>query len=191
MSQNSLQNIPSTAIKNLHHLLILNLNHNRISQIHNRAFEGLDTLEILTLYENKINVIESDAFRGLEKWVYNWMLDWCSNQMKYLMSTASKHWRDIDFFPVADLWITLRISNNFRKLLIIEQLPNQIRVGMFDKLYKFNEMKWKFNYSQTVHHFKRKWHRTIFTLFLRFHSNANRIIMCYFCIQRRILANLE
>lgn len=67
VSQNQLQNVPSNAIKNLHHLLILNLNHNRISQIHNRAFEGLDTLEILTLYENKINVIESDAFRGLEK----------------------------------------------------------------------------------------------------------------------------
>lgn len=70
VSQNQLQNVPSNAIKNLHHLLILNLNHNRISQIHNRAFEGLDTLEILTLYENKINVIESEAFRGLEKWVF-------------------------------------------------------------------------------------------------------------------------
>lgn len=69
VSQNQLQNAPSNAIKNLHHLLILNLNHNRISQIHNRAFEGLDTLEILTLYENKINVIEPEAFRGLEKWV--------------------------------------------------------------------------------------------------------------------------
>lgn len=67
VSQNQLQNAPTHAIKNLHHLLILNLNHNRISQIHNRAFEGLDTLEILTLYENKINVVEPDAFRGLEK----------------------------------------------------------------------------------------------------------------------------
>lgn len=69
VSQNQLQNAPTNAIKNLHHLLILNLNHNRISQIHNRAFEGLDTLEILTLYENKINVVEPDAFRGLEKYV--------------------------------------------------------------------------------------------------------------------------
>lgn len=71
VSQNQLQNIPSTALKNLHHLLILNVNHNRISQIHNKAFEGLDTLEILTLYENKINVIEPDAFRGLEKSVFH------------------------------------------------------------------------------------------------------------------------
>ena len=67
VSQNQLQNVPSSALKNLHHLLILNLNHNKISSIHNRAFEGLDTLEILTLYENKITVIEPDAFRGLDK----------------------------------------------------------------------------------------------------------------------------
>lgn len=67
VSQNQLQNVPSSALKNLHHLLILNLNHNKISVIHNRAFEGLDTLEILTLYENKISVIEPDAFRGLDK----------------------------------------------------------------------------------------------------------------------------
>lgn len=56
------------ALKNLHHLLILNLNHNKISQIHNKAFEGLDTLEILTLYENKISTIEPEAFRGLDKY---------------------------------------------------------------------------------------------------------------------------
>lgn len=67
VSQNQLQNVPSSAFKNLHHLLILNCNHNKISVIHNRAFEGLDTLEILTLYENKISVIEPEAFRGLDK----------------------------------------------------------------------------------------------------------------------------
>lgn len=67
VSQNQLSNIPTLAVKNLHHLLILNLNHNKISQIHNKAFEGLDTLEILTLYENKISTIEPEAFRGLEK----------------------------------------------------------------------------------------------------------------------------
>uniref|UniRef100_U5EQI6 Putative membrane glycoprotein lig-1 n=1 Tax=Corethrella appendiculata TaxID=1370023 RepID=U5EQI6_9DIPT len=67
VSQNQLMNVPSSALKNLHHLLILNLNHNRMQQIHNRAFEGLDTLEILTLYENKLTSIEPDAFRGLDK----------------------------------------------------------------------------------------------------------------------------
>lgn len=71
VSQNQLQNVPSTALKNLHHLLILNLNHNKISVIHNKAFEGLDTLEILTLYENKLVNIEPDAFRGLDKFVYS------------------------------------------------------------------------------------------------------------------------
>lgn len=67
VSQNQLMTVPSAALKNLHHLLILNLNHNRISAIHNRAFEGLDTLEILTIYENKLSSIEPDAFRGLDK----------------------------------------------------------------------------------------------------------------------------
>lgn len=67
VSQNQLQNVPSSALKNLHHLLILNLNHNKISVIHNRAFEGLDTLEILTLYENRMTGIEPEAFRGLDK----------------------------------------------------------------------------------------------------------------------------
>ncbi|KAG5670514.1 hypothetical protein PVAND_000773 [Polypedilum vanderplanki] len=67
VSQNQLQNVPSSALKNLHHLLILNLNHNKIGVIHSRAFEGLDTLEILTLYENKISNIEPEAFRGLDK----------------------------------------------------------------------------------------------------------------------------
>lgn len=66
-SQNQLQNVPSSALKNLHHLLILNLNHNKISVIHSQAFVGLDTLEILTLYENKISNIEPEAFRGLDK----------------------------------------------------------------------------------------------------------------------------
>lgn len=74
VSQNQLQNVPSSALKNLHHLLILNLNHNKISVVHNRAFEGLDTLEILTLYENKIVNIEPDAFRGLDKWVFKKIL---------------------------------------------------------------------------------------------------------------------
>lgn len=62
-----MKTVPSLALKHLYHLLILNLNHNKITVIHNNAFEGLDTLEILTLYENKINLIEPEAFRGLEK----------------------------------------------------------------------------------------------------------------------------
>lgn len=57
----------SQALQHLYHLLILNLNHNKITVIHNNAFEGLDTLEILTLYENKITQIDPEAFRGLEK----------------------------------------------------------------------------------------------------------------------------
>ncbi|XP_026470602.1 leucine-rich repeat-containing protein 70-like [Ctenocephalides felis] len=67
VSQNGLQSVPSPALKNLNHLLILNMNHNKISSLHAKAFEGLDTLEILTLYENKISNIEPDAFKGLEK----------------------------------------------------------------------------------------------------------------------------
>lgn len=59
----------SQALQHLYHLLILNLNHNKISVVHNNAFEGLDTLEILTLYENKITQIDPEAFRGLEKYV--------------------------------------------------------------------------------------------------------------------------
>ncbi|XP_011631321.1 slit homolog 1 protein-like [Pogonomyrmex barbatus] len=66
LSQNSLNSVPSHALKDLHHLLILNLNRNKITAIHGRAFEGLDTLEILTLYENKISTIEADAFKGLD-----------------------------------------------------------------------------------------------------------------------------
>lgn len=53
----------------MYHLLILNLNHNKITVIHNNAFEGLDTLEILTLYENKITQVDPEAFRGLEKYI--------------------------------------------------------------------------------------------------------------------------
>ncbi|KAJ8910445.1 hypothetical protein NQ315_016990 [Exocentrus adspersus] len=67
VSQNSLTQVPSAAIRNLHHLLILNMNHNKISSLHSRAFQGLDTLEILTLYENKINNIDAEAFVGLGK----------------------------------------------------------------------------------------------------------------------------
>ena len=62
-----MKTIPYSALKHLYHLLILNLNYNKISVIHNNTFEGLETLEILTLYENQINIIESEAFRGLEK----------------------------------------------------------------------------------------------------------------------------
>ncbi|CAH1122338.1 unnamed protein product [Ceutorhynchus assimilis] len=67
VSQNSLTQVPSAAYKNLHHLLILNMNHNKIGSLHSKAFQGLDTLEILTLYENKITNIDADAFVGLEK----------------------------------------------------------------------------------------------------------------------------
>lgn len=67
LSQNSLNSVPSVALRDLHHLLILNLNRNKIAAIHGKAFEGLDTLEILTLYENKISSIEADAFKGLDK----------------------------------------------------------------------------------------------------------------------------
>lgn len=71
VSQNSLGTVPSMSLRNLHHLLILNMNHNRISSLHARAFDGLDTLEILTLYENKISNVDPAAFQGLEKWVTN------------------------------------------------------------------------------------------------------------------------
>lgn len=67
-SQNYLATVPSNALRNLHHLLILNLNHNKINSLHAKAFEGLDTLEILTLYENEISSIEADAFKGLDKY---------------------------------------------------------------------------------------------------------------------------
>lgn len=62
LSQNALASIPSSALKELHHLLILNLNRNKIKAIHKNAFDGLDTLEILSLYENEISTIEEDAF---------------------------------------------------------------------------------------------------------------------------------
>ncbi|KAI4504455.1 hypothetical protein M0802_000005 [Mischocyttarus mexicanus] len=65
-SQNYLGIVPSLALRNLHHLLILNLNHNKINAIHAKAFEGLDTLEILTLYENEISSIDGEAFKGLD-----------------------------------------------------------------------------------------------------------------------------
>ncbi|GLV32826.1 uncharacterized protein CBL_00467 [Carabus blaptoides fortunei] len=67
VSQNSLGTVPSMSLRNLHHLLILNMNHNRISSLHARAFNGLDTLEILTLYENKISNVDPAAFLGIEK----------------------------------------------------------------------------------------------------------------------------
>lgn len=67
LSLNNLQTVPSIALKNLHHVLILNLNYNKISALHKNAFEGMDTLEILTIYANKINNIDQDAFKGLEK----------------------------------------------------------------------------------------------------------------------------
>ncbi|XP_043803988.1 slit homolog 2 protein isoform X3 [Apis laboriosa] len=65
LSQNALASTPSSALKELHHLLILNLNRNKIKAIHKNAFDGLDTLEILSLYENEISIIEEDAFTGL------------------------------------------------------------------------------------------------------------------------------
>lgn len=67
LSQNALASIPSSALKELHHLLILNLNRNKIKAIHKNAFDGLDTLEILSLYENEISTIEEDAFTGLHE----------------------------------------------------------------------------------------------------------------------------
>ncbi|XP_053964719.1 slit homolog 1 protein [Anastrepha ludens] len=67
VSLNQMKTVPSAALKHLFHLLILNLNHNKISVIHDNAFDGLDTLEILTLYENKITTIDPEAFRGVEK----------------------------------------------------------------------------------------------------------------------------
>ncbi|KAI4482111.1 hypothetical protein M0804_009130 [Polistes exclamans] len=70
-SQNYLGTVPSLALRNLHHLLILNLNHNKINAIHAKAFEGLDTLEILTLYENEISSIDGEAFKGLDKSISN------------------------------------------------------------------------------------------------------------------------
>nr|XP_016943391.1 slit homolog 2 protein isoform X1 [Drosophila suzukii]XP_016943392.1 slit homolog 2 protein isoform X1 [Drosophila suzukii] len=66
VSLNQMKTVPSQALGHLFHLLILNLNHNKITVIHNNAFEGLETLEILTLYENKITQIDPEAFRGLE-----------------------------------------------------------------------------------------------------------------------------
>jgi len=66
-SQNALQQVPTNALKLLHKLLILNINHNRVGSLHAKAFEGLDALEILTLYENRITTIDPDAFKGLEK----------------------------------------------------------------------------------------------------------------------------
>ncbi|KAJ8981993.1 hypothetical protein NQ317_013645 [Molorchus minor] len=69
VSQNSLSRVPSEAIRDLHHLLILNMNHNKISSLHAKAFQGLDTLEILTLYENSITTIDPEAFVGLGNFV--------------------------------------------------------------------------------------------------------------------------
>ncbi|XP_034939281.1 leucine-rich repeat-containing protein 70-like [Chelonus insularis] len=66
LSQNYLTYVPSSALVNLHSLIILNLNRNKIKELHARSFAGLDTLEILSLYENKISSIDPDAFTGLD-----------------------------------------------------------------------------------------------------------------------------
>lgn len=86
VSQNGLTQVPSAAYKNLHHLLILNMNHNKINSLHARAFQGLDTLEILTLYENKINNIDSEAFVGLEKWVTHILILYFSLFARHLLT---------------------------------------------------------------------------------------------------------
>lgn len=88
VSQNQLGNIPTNAVKNLHNLLIFNLNHNRISVIHNRAFDGLDTLEILTIYENKVTSVEPEAFRGLEKYEY-WQTKEVSSELQFNWLSSS------------------------------------------------------------------------------------------------------
>lgn len=67
ISTNKIKIVPSAAFRNLHALLILNMNHNNITVIHDKSFIGLDTLEILLLYENQISKIEPHAFQGLEK----------------------------------------------------------------------------------------------------------------------------
>ncbi|CAD7077742.1 unnamed protein product [Hermetia illucens] len=130
VSQNQLSNVPSMALKNLHHLLILNLNHNKISQIHNKAFEGLDTLEILTLYENKISTIEPEAFRGLDKKLKR--LNLGGNE---LTSVPQK---------------SLSILDTLKKLEIQENKIRSIKEGDFEGLKTLDSLILAHNYLTKV-----------------------------------------
>uniref|UniRef100_A0A336N2V2 CSON009815 protein n=1 Tax=Culicoides sonorensis TaxID=179676 RepID=A0A336N2V2_CULSO len=120
VSQNQLTKVPSTALKNLHHLLIFNANHNRITQIHAKAFEGLDTLEILTMYENKINLVEPDAFRGLEKKLKR--LNLGGNQLQQVPQRA------------------LAILDTLKKLEIQENKIKKIKEGDFEGLRNLDSL---------------------------------------------------
>ncbi|CAB3368204.1 Hypothetical predicted protein [Cloeon dipterum] len=111
-SQNSLQLVPTPALKLLHKLLILNMNHNRIGTLHGRAFEGLDALEILTLYENRISNIDQDAFKGLEK------------KLRRLNLGGN----DLNSVPTA----ALSVLENLHKLELPENKITEINEGDFE-----------------------------------------------------------
>ncbi|XP_055917777.1 toll-like receptor 13 isoform X1 [Eupeodes corollae] len=130
VSLNQLRNVPSQALKNLHHLLILNLNHNKITNIHDKAFEGLDTLEILTLYENQINSIEPEAFRGLEK------------KLKRLNLGGN----DLNLVPQK----ALSILDTLKKLEIQENKIKIIREGDFEGMENLDSLILAHNMISTV-----------------------------------------
>ncbi|KAI9576030.1 hypothetical protein GQX74_013730 [Glossina fuscipes] len=120
VSLNQMKTVPSLALKHLFHLLILNLNHNKITILHNNAFDGLDTLEILTLYENKINTIEPEAFRGIEKKLKR--LNLGGNELSAVPQKA------------------LSILDNLKKLEVQENKVKTIREGDFAGLENLDSL---------------------------------------------------
>ncbi|CRL05923.1 CLUMA_CG019071, isoform A [Clunio marinus] len=154
VSQNQLQNVPSSALKNLHHLLILNLNHNKISIIHNRAFEGLDTLEILTLYENRITGIEPEAFRGLDKKLKR--LNLGGNHLTSIPQRALSIFDTLKKLEVQENRIeTIKEGDfeglrNLDSLILAHNKLRQIPANVFSHLRQLNSLELEGNYITYV-----------------------------------------
>ncbi|RZF40509.1 hypothetical protein LSTR_LSTR000388 [Laodelphax striatellus] len=129
-SQNWLNSVPSSALKNLHHLLILNLNHNKISALHAKAFEGLDTLEILILFENKISTIDPNTFKGIEK------------KLKRLNLAGN----ELNSVPQA----SLSILYNLRKLELHENSISSVSEGDFEGLENLDSLGLSYNHLREV-----------------------------------------
>lgn len=68
LPQNYLSTVPSIALRNRQHHIILNFNKNKINGFYVKAIKVLDTLEIFIPYENEIAPIEANAFKGLDKY---------------------------------------------------------------------------------------------------------------------------
>eukprot|EP00093_Oithona_nana_P006834 06834.XXX_231629_228369_1 [CDS] Oithona nana genome sequencing. len=154
LAKNDLEDVPTLALLHLKHLLVLNLNDNRIQILESAAFSSLQRLAKLTLFRNEIRKMEKGAFQGLQSLHH---LNLGRNKLKAIEDGVFAELTTLVFLDLSHNQIQTITPSNFQGLvslnwlsLAFNRMPN-VSENTFEPLLHLTSLYLDYNQLHHLH----------------------------------------